>query len=344
MKKSMIVFLVLILFSFSLGIKCEAQSQFSNTLTRIEKSLYGIDYSTQTDETRLKRIEESVYGSTSSSPVQTRIGKLTKDLSADLIGQEIKPKTDTFSEEDDDKYKEPIPKADSNINYPSVNELEKAVFNNEYRTTDIKQRLNNLEQKVFKKAYNDDDLNTRVDRLKQAVIPQKIAKDEDDLDSDNANGYDYNSLMNQTSQFQDNGYNTPSLFPNFGRKLAQGSTGFGSQIPQDFIGPSYNENNSVLDDYPNNTDLAIPLSDLEKKVLKKSFPNETNSNRLIRMELKVFNSTFTEDDEQTRYDRIASAYQAKKSSSRYDNNKFSQHAATAMQVGAILLMILAAIL
>jgi hypothetical protein len=68
------------------------------------------------------------------------------------------------------------------------------------------------------------------------------------------------------------------------------------------------------------------------------------SNRLTRLELNVFSSTFPDDDEQTRLGRIASAYQAKKTSHKYDSNKFAQHAATAMQVGAVLLMILAAIL
>ncbi len=91
----------------------------------------------------------------------------------------------------------------------------------------------------------------------------------------------------------------------------QGSTGYGANIPDV---PDYNSNNSVLDEYQSDSDVDIPLASLEKKILRKSFPNDTVSNRLLRMELKVFNSSFTEDDEQTRLDRIASAYQAKKTS------------------------------
>lgn len=331
--------LILFIFTyFSLGITCNAQSQFSDTLTRVEKSLFGVDYSAQNDDARLNRIEETVYGAPSSGSFQQRFTRVSKDLSADLIGKEIKPKADTFAE-DDDEYKEPIPKADSSVNYPAVDSLENSVFNQQFKNIDINQRLAKLEQKVFNKTYKDD-LSSRVDRLKRAVSPELIAKspDEDEDDSD----YSYsstNSLMDETSQFQDNGYNRKnSLLERMGSLKKQNPTGLGVNIPD------YNTNNSVLDDYESASNIDIPLSDLEKKVLKKSFPNDVTANRLIRLELKVFNSTFTDDDEQTRIDRIASAYQAQKSSRKYDNNKFSQRSAAAMQVGAILLMILAAIL
>lgn len=298
-----------------LGIECEAQSQFSPILTKMEKSLFGIDYSSQNDDVRLKRIEEIVYGSVSSNSVPQRVSKLSKDLSADLLGQEIKPKRDTFTE-DDSAPKEAIPKADSSVNYPIVNEMEKKIFNKEFRAVDINQRLASLEKNVFKKTYNDD-LNSRVERLKFAILPARSASNFND-DEDEDNSYATDTITSQTPQLQDDSYN--------------------SQIP------NYNSHSSVLDNYQGDTDIVVPLAALEKKVLKKSFPDDTVSNRLTRLELNVFNSTFTDDDEQTRFDRVASAYQAKKTSKKYDSNKFAQHTAAAMQVGAILLMILAAVL
>lgn len=299
-----------------LGIRCEAQSQFSPILTKMENSLFGIDYSSQNDDTRLKRIEEVVYGKASSRPVSQRIDNLSKDLSADLIGQEIKPKRDTFAEDEDATSKEKIPKADSSVNYPIVNDLEKRVFKKEFRATEINQRLANLEKNVFKKTYNDD-LSSRVERLKLAVMPERVAG-ETNID-DEENSYIPDDGITQSQDY----YRSPD---------------YNSRIP------SYNSRNSVLDDYQGDSNIAIPLAALEKKVLKKSFPNDTVSNRLVRLELQVFNSTFVDDDEQTRFDRVASAYQAKKTSKKYDSNKFAQHTAAAMQVGAILLMILAAVL
>ncbi|MDD3436785.1 MAG: hypothetical protein PHC64_06520, partial [Candidatus Gastranaerophilales bacterium] len=131
-------------------------------------------------------------------------------------------------------------------------------------------------------------------------------------------------LSMQTSQFQDYNY---------------------QERPQRTVSkPNYNADNSVLDEYQGSSDIMIPLASLEKSILKKSFPDDTTSNRLTRLELSVFSSTFAEDDPQTRIDRLASARQAQKSSKKYDNNKFSQHMATAMQIGAFLLMVLAAVL
>lgn len=305
--------LILILFSLVLSTKCEAQSQYSPILTKMEKSLFGTDYNNQNDDARLKRIEETVYGSASSSPEAKRIDKLKADLAVDVIDQKIKPKRDTFEDPQDNPV-ESIPKADSSVNYPIVNELEKRIFNKEFKTLDVNQRLSNLEKNVFKKDYNDD-LNARVDRLRVAVMPEKSFTAQED---DNSQYY----------------FDSPDE--------AQPDS---LQADSDFAGvPSYNQNNSVLDDYPSESSISVPLAALEKKMLRKSFPDDTVSNRLTRLELNVFNSTFPDDDEQTRLGRVASAYQAKKTSRKYDNNKFAQHAATAMQIGAILLMIVAAIL
>lgn len=308
-KRFRVIFCTIII--WFLGIQSHAQSQYSSVLTKMENSLFGIDYNNQSDDARLKRIEQSVYGAASSSLEAKRIDKLKNDLAVDVIDQKIKAKRDTF-EDSQDSVAEAIPKADSNVNYPIVNELEKKVFNKEFKTNEINQRLSNLEQKVFKKTYNDD-LNARVDRLRVAVMPDKTFVAED---NDNSQYYEPQDDMKT-----------------------------GAAAPDDLAGvPSYNQNNSVLNDYQGEANITVPLSALEKKMLRKSFPDDTVSNRLTRLEMKEFNSTFLDDDEQTRLGRIASAYQAKKTSSKYDGNKFAQHAATAMQVGAILLMILAAIL
>jgi len=322
MKKRIItVISIFILLSFG---KCFAQSQFSPILTKMEKSLFGMDYTTQDDAARLKRLEESVYGKVSSSSMSQRVDKLSKDLSADVIGQEIKPKADTFAE-DENANQEAVEKADSSVNYPIVDKMEQDVFKQDFRKTEINQRVSNLEQRIFKKTF-DDDLNARVDRLRAAIIPerQQLASD-----SDPSSDEDYNMSDDDI------------LSRNMPRRdiLSQNPGGFASPI-----GPDYNSQSSVRDDYDSSPDVTIPLASLEKSILKKSYPNDLTPNRLTRLEVKMFGSSFVDDDAQTRVDRIASAHQAKKSSNRYDNNKFAQHAATAMQVGAMLLMVLAAIL
>lgn len=319
--------LILLFLSCTLSGRCFAQSQFSAALTTMEKSLFGVDYSNQDDDARLKRLEGTVYGQVSSNPIQQRVSKLSTDLFVDLLGHEIKPKADTFAE-DSDGIKEELPKADASVNYPIVNNLEDKVFRKEFKTTDINQRLANLEQKVFKRTYSDD-LNSRVDRLKTAIMPERIAAADSDDENFSAAPDD---LYSASPPLRGEHYSMPSPGDD---DLA---TGFGSAIP------TYNSQNSVLDNPQTNFDVTVPLAAIEKSVLKKSFPNDTVSNRLTRLELNLFNSTFVDDDPETRLDRVSSAYQAKKTSKKYDDNKFTQHMSAAMQIGAVLLMILAAVL
>lgn len=67
-------------------------------------------------------------------------------------------------------------------------------------------------------------------------------------------------------------------------------------------------------------------------------------NRLSRLESTMFGTTFNSNSEQERLDRISSAYKAQKTASKYDSNKFSQNMATAVQIGTLILMVLACIL
>ncbi len=310
-------FLILFFIVLTFGGTAFAQSQFSPTIAKMEKSLFGLNYNSQNDEARLKRIEELVYGEASSNSVAQRVNKLSKDLSADLIGQEIKPKTDTFADEED-SYKEAIPKADSNVNYPIVDKLEDVVFNKEYKSLDINKRLAGLEQKSFNKVYGDDSLNGRVERLRAAVMPQNSMANSDSDDS--ADNYSESMRQNEIVD-----QNMPSQDDSFGAL-------------------NYNSQRSVLDGYKGNTDGSVRLSALERSILKKSFPDDSISNRLTRLEHKVFNTSFEDGDPQERIERLSSAYKAQKTAKRYDNNKFTKNMSTAMQVGAMLLMVLAFVL
>lgn len=301
-------FLTIILFVV-FGSDALAQSQFSPVITKMENSIFGIDYSSQSDEMRLKRLEENIYGTTSPKSVEQRVAKLSKDLSADLMGQEIKPKEDSFAE-DESTPAEEIPKADKNINYPIVNQLENQIFKKEYKSMDINQRLANLEQNVFKKVYNDD-LNTRVERLRTSLIPSSFAAPASEEEST----FDYDDVLSQ---------NTPDNDKYFYK--------------------NYNKNDSVLDEYQSSADVTVPLGALEKSVFRKSFPDDSVSSRLSRLEAQVLKSNFSQEDPQTRLDRLSSAQRAQKSAGKYDNNRFSQHMSTAMQLGALVLMVLACIL
>ncbi len=73
-------------------------------------------------------------------------------------------------------------------------------------------------------------------------------------------------------------------------------------------------------------------------------PRDNLNDDLSQLEYDVFGTEFSSDDTQTRIKRLNSAQKAKKSYKRYDSNKFNQHMSTAMEIGAMILMILAMVL
>ncbi len=303
MKKFILIFSFLIISN-----PCIA-SQYGAILDNLENSLYGFTYTTSDDASRLSRIEESVYGqSKPNKSVNERIASLKKDMAADLIGQEITPKEDTFAE-DEYKYndkiaEEKMPPAGANVDYPSVNELEQQIFKQQFKNQDLNSRLAKLEKEALGRTFETDAFSSRVERLQAKIKPEslmenKIAQDEGTIPLDK----DYSLSGYEPPEFDYDAYNTR-----------------------------------------NKKSEKVNLASVEKSIFKHSFNNENMNNRLARLESTMFGTTFDSDTQEDRLRRISSAYKAQKTASRYDSNKFSQNMATAMQIGTILLMILACVL
>ena len=102
-------------------------------------------------------------------------------------------------------------------------------------------------------------------------------------------------------------------------------------------------NNSGLQQIDDQT-LPFQLAAIENDVLKHEYTSDNNSNRLSRLEQKLFNRTFPNDADVQRLQRVMVAYEAKKDSYKYENNRRMQNMATISQIGGILLMILAILL
>jgi uncharacterized coiled-coil protein SlyX len=334
MKKFIIIFLINL--NFCLGGAAFAQSQFAPLITKMEKSVLGVEYTNQNDEQRLSRLETKIYGQSGSGSIAQRINKLSQDVNGDLMGQEIAPKRDTF-ETEEDSIKEDIPKADKNINYPSVNALEDKVFGKEFKGMDVNLRLSNLEKKVFGQENSNSPLNERVEKLQSSVgVENRIASDDNNDDPytnmDHNGGNNYDNSDNSDPIYFSGNENTP--------------TGMAAP-PSDY--QTMNDSNSMDDanqNFAQNNDSVpnVRLASIEKYVLKQTFKSDNLSDRLARLETNMFGTVFASDDTQTRLNRISSAYKAEKSSRKYDSNKLTQHVGTAMQIGALLLMVLAFIL
>lgn len=302
------IFLSLILINL-LFAPCTFAASNVEILNKIENSLFGFEYNNEDETARVSRIEENVYGTASSGAINQRIAKLNKDLGAELYGQEIDPCEDTLAREEEQR--EVLSSQDPNIDYPVINELEKSVFNKEYKNLGVKDRLAQLEKKVFTKDYANDDLSTRVDRLREQVRPQGLQQ----------------NLANAVDTFHTDGYYPPAIDYD-GMTIGGTSSSFGSD--------SYG--------YPQRPSKKINLSTVENALYHQNFKNDTMPNRLSRVEQSMFGESFDDQDEGTRIGRISSACNAQKSASKYDSNKFTQNMSTAMQIGTMILMILACIL
>ncbi|MBO5737774.1 hypothetical protein J6R97_00355 [bacterium] len=76
-----------------------------------------------------------------------------------------------------------------------------------------------------------------------------------------------------------------------------------------------------------------------------AYPIDNNINsELAQLEYDTFGTEFSNDDTSTRIKRLNSVNKAKKSTNKYDSAKFQQRMSTAMEIGAMLLMILAMVL
>ncbi len=268
-------------------------------ITKIENDIYGFDYSNDSAQSRVARLEKTVYGKSSSGDVNKRIKKLSDDISADVIGLEIEPTEDTFREEET--------VADSSVNYPIVDEIEQKIFNQTYKKRDLHSRIVAIERKIFGKIYDVDDYSTRMERIKSKVMPETIATKNYDDSFSNQSYYDDNALTSSDlSGIGRNRFKMPFGQKNYSRPYAN----YG-----DMTGGS-----AML---PNNPNLNDELSQLEYETFGTEFSNENTA---------------------TRIKRLNSVSKAKKSTSKYDSNKFSQRMSTAMEIGAMILMILAMVL
>lgn len=282
---------------------CEAKSQYSDELSKMEKSIFNLSYEQQNDEKRLDRIEENVYGAVSTKTAEVRINRLKKDISTDLIGQEIKPKKDSFLKENEIIVQKPTEDMAEDMNFSIVNDLERKVFEYEFKTLDINHRLSALENQVLKKCYSQDDLVTRINRLKDAVFYNKPKPDTSKITSSKLRAKAEITRINELTDEKE--------------ILTEENTEF------------------VFNLSPSS---KTKLCSLERKEFNKEFINESNSMRLTRLERKMFNSDFCDDENENRLKRISDYKEAQGSIKNYKRS--SKYVSTAIQAGTILLILM----
>lgn len=179
-----------------------------SNLSKLERKLFHKDYSRDTADARLDRLEKMVFGEAKDGPEQERISNLltaVPNLDAPAPAEEptvAKSRSgqpNSASEPDEGQSvdsgggrsqkvteSEPPPNASK---YPAVTAIEQKLFGKEFGGEPVVKRLERLENKVFGHTSGIEDLSERVDRLKgrtgidvakQAPLGTDWADDDDD--------------------------------------------------------------------------------------------------------------------------------------------------------------------
>ena len=300
----------------------------TSKLNEIEKSFYGYTYQ-GSNESRLSRLEKNLYGKTYNTSQKQRTEKIYKDMGLGVPAGAAAPVQETVPKSEADIG----PKADAGIKYPVVDKLEEKVFKKAYPDDDIYLRLSRLEKQTFKKESTLS-LNERVDALRDKVLGgdsravAEIDPETEEIVLDNGKKYIENPYIGNGNN--DSHYNYYSYEGSKNRIPAPARL---SDDNAEDYSRTYGER------YAQSYDLDI----LEKQLFGKRFIQEPPSKRLARLENKVFQRTFN-DDQEARTQRLLAVTTAQKTSKEYDSNKWAQRLNTGIQIGSILLMVLAMIL
>lgn len=178
--------------------------------------------------------------------------------------------------------------------------------------------VDEIENKLFNQVYKNRDFHTRIVTIERKLF-NKIYDVEDyasrmerikkevynDRTADAENLRDYSIVNLDSQEFSNKKYN--SQFNN-----AYGQQNY--QRPYTNYGSDFLANNNYTPD------------------------------ELSQIESEIFGTEFSNDSPQKRLKRIKSATKAQQSSAKYDSNKFQQRMSMAMEIGAMILMILAMVL
>lgn len=309
MKKLLAVCFILGVFSY------EVFADDMKNISTVEKDLFGVEYVDENITQRLNRVENHLYGKTNSGTPTQRLNKI-----AETSGISFAPKK---TAEEKRIAQADVEKEDNSVSYPVIDIMEEKTFNKTFQGENVYKRVARLEEKAFGKS-SEGELSERTDRLKAKLLAVKQDK------ITYGNNYQPTSIPKQKSyQYQTRQpvYNYSGGLPPF------------SGYP---TGVAANTNSSNSYTY-SESDFEYALSAAENMIFGKPSNLTSTTDRLNKLEQKIFKKTFS-GDKIARLERVVSAASAKNANNMYKENKWDRYLTTGVQVGSILLMILAMIL
>lgn len=293
-------------------------------ITLLCLSLFCRVQATEKATDTLTKIENSILGAVyTDQKTETRLDRLEEYVygikkqgkTADRLKQLAKDtNADVIGQEiepcDDTLAQNDEYRSDSSVDYPVIEEVEKHLSIKSKPNQSLHSRIVAIEKRLFERVYDTDDFYTRVERIKGKVYKN--------YDSTLAHNYDDDEY--DTIDIPE--YRADEILDEFG-------------IDRIKRKPSYS-NMSMADN--------SRISKLERRFFNDTFEEETTNDRLARLESEVFDTEFYNEDETQRLNRLEGAVKGQRSANKYDNNKLQQRINTALQIGAMILMVLACIL
>lgn len=319
-----------------------APTQQVQSLQALEDALFTVHYDQEPIDSRLGRLEQTIFGQAQTGTADSRITKLQKVLSPGSLG----PLSPTAKPADKQPVANSAPETASNTNtikkpvfssavkpnkspapaapatamapqsgetdYPTVSQMEQKVFGKTFAQEDITQRLPRLEKQVFNNAQNGI-LSDRVDNLRLVVLG-------DTGNQQPMSGYIPPNYYAPQSGYGNNMPNPPQFYmpnqsynsPFNSGPVASGSPNQGYPGDDPSTGLPNNMNggmNSNNDDNPT-PDMLSAISEIEKEVMGQQYTSEPFTTRLDRLENKIFHVTSPEMPTEDRIQRITAVASA----------------------------------
>ncbi len=257
-----------------------------------------------------------------------------------------------------------------------ISKIEKSIWGFEYSKDDTQKRLSRIEKNIFGTTFQKSSKEERVKKINGALglenyedtlkqnfeVAQTPLKEDEDINYPQIDALEY-QIFSSTYE-KENIYNRLERLEKkiFGSaqegNLASRTDRLKAYVRKDMLSqnnPSYYTQKpysptETVEPYMNsqtryeNSDIYIQLAGLETTLFSKTYSQDPVGLRLNRLERKIFQRDFSSDDEYLRLQRLQAAASAKQTAKLYEANKIQKYTSTGLQLGSIILMILALIL
>ena len=253
-----------------------------------------------------------------------------------------------------------------------ISKMEENIWGFTYSKDDNQKRLSRIESNVFGKINSQLSEKERIKKLNEALGIESYEESQKpvyEIAQQEAEDINYPQIDLLETQIFAQNYKKENIYKRLERlekklfgsvqdgNLAMRTDRLKAYIKKDEIASRPNPNQYTQQPYRTtdaqsymnsqnryDADTQIQIAGLENALFSKTYSQDPIGLRLNRLERKIFQRDFSSDDEYMRLQRLQAAANAQQTAKLYEANKVQKYASTGIQIGSIILMILALIL